>query len=432
MNVWMRGRAASRTAFQAASMSATCVRARPAITGPSTLARDRLHRLEVARRGDREAGLDHVDAEPRELLGDLQLLLRVQRDARRLLAVAQRRVEDRVLGWGRPSAHVIVLLSCLELWLLLGAGLAATCGRHALFPPKGEEKKSKVETKRHLRRRLPAALSRASPGDYSRVYSASICDAYWLRIERRLSFIVGVSSSPAGTQSQGRIVNRLICSTVRPTADILPRVAAGAQSTALVTGARGFVGAAVARRLRAEGWRVIGIDLATAGGACAIGAGPHSAPSGTELARECRSHDLTSPLPTAALDGVDVVIHAAALAGVQASWARPRAYWHANVDATRLLACSCRRAGAPRVLHVSSISVYGQGAALREDSTTRPVPTSFTAPAPGDPRTATVSSARAQRALGYGPRTTLRDGLARQFEATRGPVDWARPRIATA
>ena len=58
------------------------------------LAGDRLDRLEVAGRGDREAGLDDVDAEARELLGDLELLAGVQRDAGRLLAVAQRRVED--------------------------------------------------------------------------------------------------------------------------------------------------------------------------------------------------------------------------------------------------------------------------------------------------------------------------------------------------
>ena len=58
------------------------------------LARDRLHRLEVARRGDREARLDDVDAELRELLRDLELLGLVQRDAGRLLAVPQRRVED--------------------------------------------------------------------------------------------------------------------------------------------------------------------------------------------------------------------------------------------------------------------------------------------------------------------------------------------------
>ena len=46
------------------------------------LACDRLHRLEVTGRGDREPSLDHVDAESRELVGDLELLRRVERDAR--------------------------------------------------------------------------------------------------------------------------------------------------------------------------------------------------------------------------------------------------------------------------------------------------------------------------------------------------------------
>ena len=55
---------------------------------------DRLDRLEVAGRGDREAGLDHVDAQTRQLLGDLHLLGGVERDAGRLLAVPQRGVED--------------------------------------------------------------------------------------------------------------------------------------------------------------------------------------------------------------------------------------------------------------------------------------------------------------------------------------------------
>ena len=46
-------------------------------------------------------GLDHVDAEPRELLGDLELLAHVERDAGRLLTVAQGGVEDlHVLGHG--------------------------------------------------------------------------------------------------------------------------------------------------------------------------------------------------------------------------------------------------------------------------------------------------------------------------------------------
>ena len=98
MKVWMRGRAASRDRFAAASMSAKCVRASPRDHRALDLAGDRLDGLEVPGRGDREAGLDHVDAEPGELLGDLELLGRVQRDAGRLLAVAQRRVEDQYCG----------------------------------------------------------------------------------------------------------------------------------------------------------------------------------------------------------------------------------------------------------------------------------------------------------------------------------------------
>src|SRR5207249_3720819 len=55
---------------------------------------DLSNRAPLALGGDREAGLDHVDPEPRELLGDLDLLRARQRDARRLLAVAKRRVEE--------------------------------------------------------------------------------------------------------------------------------------------------------------------------------------------------------------------------------------------------------------------------------------------------------------------------------------------------
>ena len=50
----------------------------PTDHGAFDLARDRLHRLEVAGRGDREAGLDHIDPQPRKLVGDLQLFLLVQ------------------------------------------------------------------------------------------------------------------------------------------------------------------------------------------------------------------------------------------------------------------------------------------------------------------------------------------------------------------
>ena len=58
------------------------------------LAGDALDGLEVAGRCGREAGLDDVDLEAAELAGDLELLGRGEPGARRLLAVAQRRVED--------------------------------------------------------------------------------------------------------------------------------------------------------------------------------------------------------------------------------------------------------------------------------------------------------------------------------------------------
>ena len=59
--------------------------------------RDRLDRLEVTVARDREAGLDHVDAEAGELLRDLELLADVEGDPRRLLTVSQRGVEDQDL-----------------------------------------------------------------------------------------------------------------------------------------------------------------------------------------------------------------------------------------------------------------------------------------------------------------------------------------------
>jgi hypothetical protein len=50
--------------------------------------------FEVTRRGDRKARLDDVDAESRKLVADLDLVVRAQVNARRLLAVTQRGVED--------------------------------------------------------------------------------------------------------------------------------------------------------------------------------------------------------------------------------------------------------------------------------------------------------------------------------------------------
>src|SRR5690606_21596133 len=61
--------------------------------GPLYVARDRVDALEVALAGDRETRLDDVHAHAGEGVGDLELLDGVERHARALLPVPQRRVE---------------------------------------------------------------------------------------------------------------------------------------------------------------------------------------------------------------------------------------------------------------------------------------------------------------------------------------------------
>ena len=58
---------------------------------------------------------------------------------------------------GSCSAEVISSSPQVARASLLLGRFAATCGRHALFPPRGEEKKSKGELARHLRRAYQAA-----------------------------------------------------------------------------------------------------------------------------------------------------------------------------------------------------------------------------------------------------------------------------------
>src|SRR5262249_42244106 len=60
---------------------------------PVNLVGDGLHRLEIARRGDGEAGFDDVHAEILQRVGYLQLLSQIHAAARTLFAVPQGRVE---------------------------------------------------------------------------------------------------------------------------------------------------------------------------------------------------------------------------------------------------------------------------------------------------------------------------------------------------
>ena len=112
---------------------------------------DRLDRLEVAVAGDREPGLDDVDPEARQLLRDLELLARVERDARALLTVSQRRVEDQHAVHGDSFLRGGVS----RVWGRSGSGGS---GARAGGPvPANKKPPRPVGTRRH--RRAPEALA---------------------------------------------------------------------------------------------------------------------------------------------------------------------------------------------------------------------------------------------------------------------------------
>ncbi len=144
--------------------------------------------------------------------------------------------------------------------------------------------------------------------------------------------------------------------------------------SALVTGVAGFIGSNLAERLLADGWTVRGIDsfadfydpavkernLRTA-----------LAHTDFQLVRE----DLNEADLAALLDGVSVVFHQAAQAGVRSSWGREFHRYDAdNIMATQRLLEAIRGAGIERTVLASSSSVYGNTTDLpvTEESLTKP------------------------------------------------------------
>ncbi len=114
----------------------------------------------------------------------------------------------------------------------------------------------------------------------------------------------------------------------------------------LVTGATGLLGSHVAEQLVARGERVKalvrrGSDVSFLRG----------------LGVELVEGDLDDPatLP-GAVEGADVVYHCAARVGDWGPW---EVFQRAIIDATAHVVGACRRVGVGRLLHVSSINVYG-------------------------------------------------------------------------
>lgn len=145
---------------------------------------------------------------------------------------------------------------------------------------------------------------------------------------------------------------------------------------AVVTGAAGFVGSTLSRRLRSDGWDVVGIDAFTdyyeidrkRRNAAAVEA------SGAEIIEA----DLIEMDLAPVLVDADVVFHQAGQPGVRASWGDGFApYVARNVLATqRLLEALRDHPTLKRFVYASSSSIYGDAESFPTTEDTLPAPVS--------------------------------------------------------
>ncbi|MFH1681441.1 MAG: NAD-dependent epimerase/dehydratase family protein [Candidatus Eisenbacteria bacterium] len=143
---------------------------------------------------------------------------------------------------------------------------------------------------------------------------------------------------------------------------------------ALVTGAAGFIGSHAVEMLLAEGREVVGVDAFTDSYEPLYKEENLDALRSEERFRLVRE-DLNRADLGRLLDGVDVVFHLAAQAGVRASWGRDfERYLNANILATQRLLEAARGKAIRRFVFASSSSVYGETVDLpvRESSPKRP------------------------------------------------------------
>ena len=127
----------------------------------------------------------------------------------------------------------------------------------------------------------------------------------------------------------------------------------------LVTGAAGFIGSHLCRRLLKDGHTVTGVDCFTD-----FYPRPMKEKNIEPLLKEARfrliAEDLDGLDLHGILNGVEVVFHLAAQAGVRSSWGQNfTVYTRNNIQVTQKILEAARDTAPPRIVYASTSSVYG-------------------------------------------------------------------------
>lgn len=145
--------------------------------------------------------------------------------------------------------------------------------------------------------------------------------------------------------------------------------------TCLVTGVAGFIGSHLSRRLIQEGFSLVGIDSFTdyySKELKVMNLTPLLKRDGFKFIPE----DITDLDAERVLQGIDVIFHLAAQAGVRASWGKNfSVYTKNNIQATQKLLEAAKNSSIKKFVFASSSSVYGSCPELpmRETSPLLPI-----------------------------------------------------------